>query len=482
MPVLLRIAFRNLLEHKAKSLIIGILLALGVVILVVGNSFMDTAAKGVKDTFIANYTGDVFISGKAKSPISLFGVQSVGQMDSTPVIPDYDKVRAELDSLPGISMSTGQVTGYALFSPKDSDNQGFAMLFGVDPRSYYKTFDGFTVLQGRLLQPGDDGMVMTQTYLDRMKKDQGWAPKLGDTLLLTGMSKVGFKIRAVTLEGIVRTKNDSDATSFISWVNVDTVRILQGYTLGNDEETPVSADQKALLAATDEDALFGAPTVIETSKAAAPAAKPKAPAAPRPMSVVDQGAWNFIIARASSDVAARSAIASMNAYFDKEGIDAQAADWKTAAGPFAQSIDVIRIVFNVAIIIVAIVAVIIMMNTLVISVIERTGEIGTMRALGAPKAFVRKMFLTETLAIAVVFGIVGLLLSFGVIAGIGAAHIQAGNGFLEILFAGKTLNLAVNPFSVAMSLILVTLVAILAHLYPVSRALKVEPVRAMQTE
>ena len=105
-----------------------------------------------------------------------------------------------------------------------------------------------------------------------------------------------------------------------------------------------------------------------------------------------------------------------------------------------------------------------------------------MRALGAPKGFVRKMFLTETLAIAVVFGFVGLLLSFGVIAVIQAAHIQAGNGFLEILFAGKVLNLSVNPISVAMSLILVAVVAVIAHLYPVSLALKVEPVRAMQTE
>ncbi len=484
MPVLLRIAFRNLLEHKAKSLIIGILLALGVVILVVGNSFMDTAAKGVKDTFISNYTGNIFISGKAKSPISLFGVQSVGQMDSTPVIPDYNKVLAKLESENGVKLSTGQVTGYALFSPKNSDNQGFAMLFGIDPASYFKTFDGFTVLEGRLLEPGEDGIMMTRTYLDRMKKDQGWEPKLGDTLLLTGMSKVGFKIRSVTLVGIVRTKNDSDATSFISWVNVDTARILQGYTLGNDEETPVTADQKALLSASNEDALFGAPTVIEksTTTTASAAAVSKTPAAPRPKSVVDQGAWNFIIARTDTEVAAAKAIADMNAYFTKEGIDAQAADWKVAAGPFAQSIDVIRIVFNIAIIIVAIVAVIIMMNTLVISVIERTGEIGTMRALGAPKAFVRKMFLTETLAIAVVFGLVGLLLSFGVIAAIQAAHIQAGNGFLEILFAGKVLNLAVNPGSVVMSLVLVTLVAVIAHLYPVSLALKVEPVRAMQTE
>jgi len=484
MPVLLRIAFRNLLEHKAKSLIIGVLLALGVVILVVGNSFMDTAAKGVKDTFIGNYTGDIFVSGKAKSPISLFGVQSMGGMDATPVIPDYDKVLARLQSEPGVRLTTGQVTGYALFSPKDSDNQGFAMLFGVDPTSYYKTFNGFTVLQGKLLQPGDDGIVMTQSYLDRMKKDQSWAPKLGDTLLLTGMSQAGFKIRAVTLDGIVRTRNDSDATSFISWVNVDTARILQGLTLGSDEETPVTPAQKALLSATDEDALFGAPTVIESSKKtlAAEVAKVEKPAAPRPVSIADEGAWNFLLARSASEAAARSAIADLNLYFAKEGIDAQAADWKTAAGPFAKSIDVIRIVFNVAIIIVAIVAVIIMMNTLVISVIERTGEIGTMRALGAQKGFVRKMFLTETLAIAVVFGLIGLLLSFGVIGIIQAAHIKAGNGFLQILFAGDVLKLAVKPVSVAMSLVLVALVAVLAHLYPVSLALKVEPVRAMQTE
>ncbi len=64
----------------------------------------------------------------------------------------------------------------------------------------------------------------------------------------------------------------------------------------------------------------------------------------------------------------------------------------------------IRIVFSVAILIVAIVAIIIIMNTLVISVIERTGEIGTMRALGAQKPFVWLMFLVETLTVTIVFG------------------------------------------------------------------------------
>jgi putative ABC transport system permease protein len=51
MPVTLRMAFRNLLEHKAKSLIVGILLSLGVLILVLGNSFLDASRRGIEASF-----------------------------------------------------------------------------------------------------------------------------------------------------------------------------------------------------------------------------------------------------------------------------------------------------------------------------------------------------------------------------------------------------------------------------------------------
>ena len=105
-----------------------------------------------------------------------------------------------------------------------------------------------------------------------------------------------------------------------------------------------------------------------------------------------------------------------------------------------------------------------------------------MRALGARKGFVRKMFLVETLTIAVVFGLIGTALAFVVIGVINAAHIQATNPFLKILFAGNVLHPSVNPFSVLWSLVLVGIVAVVAHLYPVSLALKVQPVRAMQVE
>jgi len=490
MPVLISIAFRNLLEHKAKSLIIGVLLALGVVILVVGNSFMDTAARGVRDTFIGNYTGDVFIAAKAKSSVSLFGVQSVGGRETTPNLPYFDRIREKLEATPGVAGVAGQVTGYAMVTFKDApaeaamdaQGQSFALLFGIESSSYGKLFAKAKPVKGRLLKSGEEGIVVSSATLERFKKNLGAEPRIGDVLLLTGGGRSGFKIRAVPLVGVVEYANESMATDFISYVDVNTVRILQGMVLGNDEDTPVTEEQSSLLAASGDD-LFGGETVVTRSQVAAPAVPvAKGGAAPRPAAQVDAGAWHFIMARLENPRTASAVIASLNLWFAREGIDALASDWKTAAGPFASSIDVVRVVFNIAIIIVAVVAVIIMMNTLVISVIERTGEIGTMRALGAQKGFVRSMFLVETLTIALVFGAIGAAAALGTVGILNAAHVQATNDFLKILFAGKVLHTSVGLGSMLWSLVLVALVAVAAHLYPVSLALKVEPVRAMQAE
>jgi putative ABC transport system permease protein len=490
MPVLIRIAFRNLLEHKAKSLIIGVLLAIGVVILIVGNAFMDTAAQGVKDTFIGNYTGDVFVAAKAKTPVSLFGASSFGDRETTQTLPYFDRVQEKLASTPGVAGVTSQVTGFAMASIKgapenlDADAApGFVLFFGIDPSSYYKLFTNAHAIRGRLLEPGEEGLVVSQATVDRLKKSLGVEPKVGDEILLTGIGKSGFKIRSVPLVGVVTYKTDSEATDFISYTDVNTARLLMGLTLGNDEDTPVTDEQKSLLDASGDD-LFGGETVVTQSQVSARSLAPKTSeaSAPRKVAQADTGAWYFTMARLKNPAAAPAVIASLNIWFAKEGIDAQAAGWKAAAGPFAQSIDVVRIVFNIAIIIVAIVAVIIMMNTLVISVIERTGEIGTMRALGAKKGFVRRMFLVETLTIAIVFGLIGTALAFGVVGIIDLAHITSNNAFLKILFAGSVLHPSISLGAVILSLVLVSLVAVAAHLYPVSLALKIQPVRAMQSE
>jgi len=122
------------------------------------------------------------------------------------------------------------------------------------------------------------------------------------------------------------------------------------------------------------------------------------------------------------------------------------------------------------------------MNTFVISVIERTGEIGTMRAIGAGKGFIRKLFAAEALVLSLIFSTIGALLGLGITAILGALKLEAGNSFLEVLFGGKYLAPTVTPISFFAAIVAMVAVGYIAHLYPVSVALKIQPVRAMQQD
>ena len=90
MGVLFKIAYRNLREHKTKTFIIGSLIAIGMMILVVGNSVLDTATAGIKANYTENYTGHVIIAASGVEAPSLTpdgAMQGVEQ--GTPSIPDY---------------------------------------------------------------------------------------------------------------------------------------------------------------------------------------------------------------------------------------------------------------------------------------------------------------------------------------------------------------------------------------------------------
>ena len=64
MRILLRIAWRNLRKQKIKTLIVGIIMVVGIVVLVVGNSLMDSATAGIERSYTRNYTGHLIITGK----------------------------------------------------------------------------------------------------------------------------------------------------------------------------------------------------------------------------------------------------------------------------------------------------------------------------------------------------------------------------------------------------------------------------------
>lgn len=104
------------------------------------------------------------------------------------------------------------------------------------------------------------------------------------------------------------------------------------------------------------------------------------------------------------------------------------------------------------------------MNIMMVSVVERTGEIGIRKALGATEKAIRSQFLTESVVLSASGGLIGLA------AGIAISSAAAG-------IAGWSLH--VSAGAVASSLIFPLLIGIFFGWYPAAKAARLQPMEAL---
>jgi len=113
------------------------------------------------------------------------------------------------------------------------------------------------------------------------------------------------------------------------------------------------------------------------------------------------------------------------------------------------------------------------MNMMLTAVIERTHEIGVMKAIGATKKNVLFMFLSEGALISFIGGILGVILGY-----IGAAVICS---FVSN-FIGAEFTAVITPVSVVFALCIALLVGIVFSFYPAKRAADMSPLAAIAYE
>ncbi|MBL4845720.1 MAG: ABC transporter permease [Planctomycetes bacterium] len=113
-------------------------------------------------------------------------------------------------------------------------------------------------------------------------------------------------------------------------------------------------------------------------------------------------------------------------------------------------------------------------NTMLMAVLERTREIGVLKALGARNRDVRRIFLCEAFAIGFLGGVIGL--GFGWIAGVIVDKILSSMADREISVFLVSPILAASVIGIAM------LVAGIAGLYPAWRAARLIPVEALRRD
>lgn len=120
------------------------------------------------------------------------------------------------------------------------------------------------------------------------------------------------------------------------------------------------------------------------------------------------------------------------------------------------------------------------MNSMFISVRERTREIGTLRAIGMGKGAVLGLFMME----AVLLGLFATSLGGGVGAAIAlavdAAHIHIPVEAVQSILMSDTLHLVVTVKSLVTAIVIFTVVTALSALWPALKAARLAPVTAIQ--
>jgi len=116
-------------------------------------------------------------------------------------------------------------------------------------------------------------------------------------------------------------------------------------------------------------------------------------------------------------------------------------------------------------------------NTMIMSILERTREIGIMKAIGAEDREIKLIFFVEAAVIGVLGGVAGVLMAWGID---GLANRLAYRFILKPQGASFIDFFSLPPYLWLGAILFALVVSILAALYPASRAARIDPVRALR--
>ena len=417
MRLVLTLAVRNLFRHTRRTLLTASALVLGIGIMILGRAWTAAMERAVVEPAKNGTLGHIEVFAEDAAADEGGSVSFIMPQNNYRLIQGPRAViERVLAAEPRLAAGLSRLMVAALLSSGESSMEG--LLLGIDPMARPAVYPAIALREGRHFEPGEKGILV----------NRGVARKLGvgvgDTVVALGNASDG-RLSAVRLKvtGI--------------WV----IKGLEAYEWG-----ACYVDAAAVQELMDVGDSAGVLVFRQRD--------PQAPSAP--------------------------IAASLNGFLAREAIRARAYTWEEMGGPFIGGMLATRFVANIMDLIMTIIVAAGILNTALITVFERTREVGTLRAVGARKSRVLTLFLLEALLLGLAGAAGGALLGSGLIAFFGRFGIPAFSEAQRYSYGGDHLFPTFDWRGVTTVPALMVIVCVLAALGPAVMASRMRPADALR--
>lgn len=191
------------------------------------------------------------------------------------------------------------------------------------------------------------------------------------------------------------------------------------------------------------------------------------------------GKTDLIVLRLNNSSEINATVNQLNDIFTRENLNLKAISYIESSISLGSYINLVTIIISLIIFLILVISIIIITNAVLMNIIDRTAEIGTMMAIGAKRSFIFLMILGESIIISLITTVIGFLIGIGIIGIVSIMYIPATDNITMMLFGGSTLNLSMNFINFVYTFFIMLGVTAISTIYPLIFSTRLTPLEAM---
>lgn len=436
----LRIAFRNVTRQRRRSLPLAAAVAFGFFVFTVVTGFTNGLLDSV-ETNVASLTGGhIYVSGSELD----------AQGRELNVIRDPSELVAAIDAT-GPAVASQQRRSSAPVELISGSRATRQLVIGVDPAEQVGFLEGLSFVAGEPTSFLDDpaGLLLPAATMEAL------GIEVGERVI----------VKATTIQGQLNIADFVVSGSIVGqealgldfgYAHIDAFDALLDVPAGEAQSISILLDDLADLDATTDRLELELAAYGSVARA-------------------DQDADGMATMRRAMQ-GGPGTVATLDPW---EGTRYQITTVDDLLGGMRDLIDIMNAAAAAIFAIVVVIILVGVTNAYRMVMIERTPEIGAMRAMGVQRSGIRNIFLAEAFLVATLGSIAGLLFALATMWAVGL--VDLGSSSLSFFLRQGHLHFAVIPRDTVLSTLLISLMSVAAVLVPARAAARIEPAEALRS-